>query len=80
MGGQARFMHARKKGRRKGYTKIRDGIQRRKKVYCLVERSAIFGYKRELARINSCYVFLCCASDYMMANFVFELELGLIKG
>ncbi len=48
MDGQARFMGARKMGRRGGWMRIRDGIQRKKGVCCLVERSAIFGGKNEL--------------------------------
>jgi len=80
MGGQTQFMRARKMRRRRGWTKIRDEILRRKKVYCLVERSAIFGCKKELARIDSCYVFLHYTSDYMMVGFVLWLKLGLIKG
>ncbi len=41
MDGQARFMGARKTRRRGGWTRIRDGIRRRKGVYCLVKRSAV---------------------------------------
>jgi hypothetical protein len=37
----------------------------------LVEKSVVFGCKRELARIDSCYVFLHYTSDYMMVDFVF---------
>jgi len=48
MGGQAQFMLARKMGRRGSWTKIRDGIQRRKKVCCLVERSATFVVRESL--------------------------------
>jgi hypothetical protein len=73
-------MYARKMRRNGGWTRIRDGIRRRKKVCCLIERSAVFGCKRKLARIDSCCVFLRCANDYMMAGSVFWLELGLIKG
>jgi hypothetical protein len=73
-------MHARKTGRKGGWTMIRYGIRRRNKVCCLVKRKGSFCCKGELARIDSCYVFLRCASDYMMAGSVFWLELGLIKG
>ncbi len=49
MDGQVQFMGARKMfTSRGGWMRIRDGIQRKKGVYCLVERSAIFGGKNEL--------------------------------
>jgi hypothetical protein len=48
MGGQVQFMRARKTGGKGGWTRIRNEIQRRKKVCCLIERNAIFGCKREL--------------------------------
>jgi hypothetical protein len=80
MGDQAQFMQARKTGRRGDWTKIRDWIWRRKKVCCLVEWSAIFNYKRELAAIDSCYVFLRYTNNYMMTDSVFWLEIRLIKG
>jgi hypothetical protein len=47
---------------------------------CLVERNVDFGWKRELVGIDSCCVFLHYTIDYMMADFVLWLELGLIKG
>ncbi len=49
MDGQVRFMGARKTGRRGGWTRIRDRIQRKKRPSCLVERSIVFGSKSELA-------------------------------
>jgi hypothetical protein len=42
-------MGARKMGRRGGWTRIRNEIQKRKKVCCLVESSVVFGGKSELA-------------------------------
>jgi hypothetical protein len=63
-------MCARKMGRRGGWMRIKDGILRNKKVYCLVKGSAVFCFKRELARIDNYCVFLRCISDYMMASFV----------
>ncbi len=45
----------------------------------LGRKKCSFGYKRELVGIDSC-IFLHCATDYMMAGFVFWLKLGLIKG
>ncbi len=48
MDGQARFMGVRKTRRKGGWTRTKDGIRRRKKVYCLVESRAIFGGKSEL--------------------------------
>ncbi len=49
MDGQTRFMHARKTRRTGGWTRIRDGIRRRKKHSCQVEGNVFFGGKGELA-------------------------------
>ncbi len=48
MGGQARFMHARKTGRRGGWTKIRNGIRRRKGGLLLGRKCAIFVVRESL--------------------------------
>jgi hypothetical protein len=48
MDGQAQFVGARKTGRVGGWTRIRDGIQRRKRRLPS-RRGAIFGEKSELA-------------------------------
>jgi len=42
-------MHARKMGRAGGWTRITDGIQRRKRTGGKVEASAVFCGKSELA-------------------------------
>jgi hypothetical protein len=42
-------MGARKTGRKRGWTRIRDSIRKRKKAGCLVEGSAVFGVNSELA-------------------------------
>jgi hypothetical protein len=42
-------MCVRKMGRAGGWTRIRDGIRRRKRPGCQVEGSAVFGGKSELA-------------------------------
>jgi hypothetical protein len=48
MDGEVRFMGARKMGRIGGWTRIRDGIRRRKRLDCQVENNAVFGGKNEL--------------------------------
>jgi hypothetical protein len=56
MDGQARSMDARKAGRIGGWTRIRDGIRRRKKG--LTSRmKPVFGGKRGACRIVSCWFF-----------------------
>ncbi len=48
MDGRTRFMGVRKTKKKGGWTRIRNGIQRRKKGHCLVESNAVFGGKSEL--------------------------------
>ncbi len=74
------FMHVRKTGRRGSWTRIKNEIRRQKGSLLLGRRKCNFCYKRDLARIYSCCVFLHYANNYMMVVFVFWLKLGLIKG
>jgi hypothetical protein len=48
MGGQALFMRARKMGRRGGWTRIRDGIRRRKGGLLLGKKCAVFVVRESL--------------------------------
>jgi hypothetical protein len=49
------------------------GFEDKRQVYCLVERSVVFGYKQEFVGMYSCCVFLRYANNYMMVGFVFWL-------
>jgi hypothetical protein len=80
MDGEARFKGARKTKRIGGWTKIRRGIRRRKRQVTKQKKVRFFWCEEGACRIDSCCVFFCCASSYVMASSVFCLELGLIKG
>jgi hypothetical protein len=58
MDGQARSKDARKAGRAGGWTRIRDGIRRRKRQVLTSRMRAVFGGKRGASRIVSYWVFL----------------------
>jgi len=57
MDGQARFKHARERGGRGGWTRIKSRVRRRKKRSVFFVKNIIVGWKVELAGIYSCCVF-----------------------
>ncbi len=80
MDGEARFMGVRKTGRTGGWTRIRNGIQRRKRRLLGRRKCGFLGGKKELAGYIVVVFYFCCANNYVMVGFVFCLELGLIEG